>query len=309
MARSDTDSWDLASSVGATATMVAAARALATEDSNPIIDDPFAAPLVRAVGIDFFTRVVDGEIDPSDTGENGTMELQTETDSLAVRTRFFDEFFINAAAAGIGQAVILAAGLDARAYRLEWPAGSVVYEVDQPQVVAFKTETMARLGAAPTAQRRTVSIDLRDDWPAALRDSGFDPTKPAAWSAEGLLMYLPPEAQDRLFDHITALSAPGSRLATEYHPDTGSTMAERSRLMNDRWASLGCDVDLSGLFYEGERSNVADYLGDRTWVAGVDLRLILLGAAAPHGPLRFGTAFEFGERARHFFLGRKAAQA
>jgi len=203
--------------------------------------------------------------------------LQTETDSLAVRTRFFDEFFVNAAAAGIAQAVILAAGLDARAYRLEWPAGSVVYEVDQPRVVAFKTETMARLGAEPTAQRRTVAVDLRDDWPAALRDSGFDETKPSAWSAEGLLMYLPPEAQDRLFDHITALSAPGSQLATEYHPDTSSTMAERSRLMNDRWASLGCDVDLSGLFYEGERNNVADYLGDRGWQLNARNRRDLFG--------------------------------
>jgi methyltransferase (TIGR00027 family) len=277
MARSDTDSWDLASSVGATATMVATARALATEDADPIINDPFAAELVRAVGIDFFTRVVDGEIDPSDAGENGNVELQTETDSLAVRTRFFDEFFINAAAAGIGQAVILAAGLDARAYRLEWPAGSVVYEVDQPQVVAFKTETMARLGAEPTALRRTVSVDLRDDWPAALRDSGFDDTKPSAWSAEGLLMYLPPEAQDRLFDHITALSAPGSQLATEYHPDTGPTMAERGQAMSDRWADLGCDVDLSGLFYEGERNNVADYLGDRGWQVNARNRRELFG--------------------------------
>lgn len=268
MTRSDSDTWDLASSVGATATMVAAARALASEDTNPIINDPFAAPLVRAVGIDFFTRVVDGEIDPTleeNVGENGKGELQTETDSLAVRTRFFDEFFTNATAAGIGQAVILAAGLDARAYRLAWPSGSVVYEVDQPKVVAFKTETMAGLGAKPTAERRTVSIDLREDWPAALRDSGFDDTKPAAWSAEGLLMYLSPEAQDRLFDHITALSAPGSQLATEYHPQTGPTMAERSQAMNNRWANLGCDVDLSGLFYEGERNNVADYLSDRGW--------------------------------------------
>jgi methyltransferase (TIGR00027 family) len=268
MTRSDSDTWDLASSVGATATMVAAARALASEDTNPIINDPFAAPLVRAVGIDFFTRVVDGQINPAfeeNVGENGKGELQTETDSLAVRTRFFDEFFANATAAGIGQAVILAAGLDARAYRLAWPSGSVVYEVDQPKVVAFKTETMAGLGAKPTAERRTVSIDLREDWPAALRDSGFDDTKPAAWSAEGLLMYLPPEAQDRLFDHITALSAPGSQLATEYHPQTGPTMAERSQAMNNRWANLGCDVDLSGLFYEGERSNVAEYLSDRGW--------------------------------------------
>ena len=265
MARSDSDTWDLASSVGATATMVAAARAVATEDANPIINDPFAAALVRAVGIDFFTRVVDGQVTPADVGETGNAELQTETDSLAVRTRFFDEFFLNAAAAGIGQAVILAAGLDARAYRLAWPPGTVVYEVDQPKVVEFKTATMARLGAEPTTERRTVSIDLREDWPTALRESGFDDTKPAAWSAEGLLMYLPPEAQDRLFDHITALSAPGSQLATEYHPDTGPTMAERGRAMNDRWANLGCDVDLSGLFYEGERNNVAEYLGDRGW--------------------------------------------
>jgi methyltransferase (TIGR00027 family) len=277
MARSDTDSWDLASSVGATATMVAVARALATEDTDPIISDPFAAPLVRAVGIDFFTRVVDGEIDPAEAAGNGNGELQTETDSLAVRTRFFDEFFLGAAAAGIGQAVILAAGLDARAYRLAWPAGSVVYEVDQPRVVAFKTENMARLGAEPTAQRRTVSVDLRDDWPAALRDSGFDDTKPSAWSAEGLLMYLPPEAQDRLFDHITALSAPGSQLATEYHPDADSTMAERGRAMNDRWANLGCDVDLSGLFYEGERNNVADYLSDRGWQVTARNRRELFG--------------------------------
>ena len=277
MARSDTDSWDLASSVGATATMVAAARAVATEDADPIISDPFAAPLVRAVGIDFFTRVVDGEITPTDTGDNGNVELQTLTDSLAVRTRFFDEFFINAAAAGIGQAVILAAGLDARAYRLAWPTGSVVYEVDQPKVVAFKTQTMARLGAEPTAQRRTVSVDLRDDWPAALRDSGFDDTKPSAWSAEGLLMYLPPEAQDRLFDHITVLSAPGSQLATEYHPDTGPTMAERGQAMNERWADLGCDVDLSGLFYEGERNNVADYLSDRGWQVTARNRRELFG--------------------------------
>ncbi len=182
-----------------------------------------------------------------------------------MRTRFFDEFFANAAAAGISQAVILAAGLDSRAYRLNWPADSVVYEVDQPQVVVFKTETMARLGAEPLAQRRTVSIDLREDWPTALRDSGFDDSKPSAWSAEGLLMYLPPEAQDRLFDHITALSAPGSQIATEYHPDTGPTMAERGQAMSDRWANIGCDVDLSGLFYEGERNNVADYLTDRGW--------------------------------------------
>ncbi|ORB71232.1 class I SAM-dependent methyltransferase [Mycobacterium scrofulaceum] len=264
MTRTDQDSWDLASSVGATATMVAAARALASGGADPIIDDPFAAPLVRAVGLDFFRRLVDGELDPADA-QDGERDLQLETDSIAVRTRFFDDFFLNAARDGIRQSVILAAGLDARAYRLSWPPGSVVYEVDQPKVVDFKTAAMAGLGAAPTADRRTVSVDLRDDWPEALRRSGFDPGQPTSWSAEGLLMYLPPQAQDRLFDNITELSAPGSKLATEFHGDAGRTMTDRAKQFNQRWANLGCDIDLSGLFFDGERSNVVDYLTGRGW--------------------------------------------
>jgi methyltransferase (TIGR00027 family) len=265
MTRTDQDSWDLASSVGATATMVAAARAVASNDANPIINDPFAAPLVRAVGLDFFRRVVDGELTTGDTPEGGERDLQLETDSIAVRTRFFDDFFLNAARDGVRQSVILAAGLDARAYRLSWPNGSVVYEVDQPQVIEFKTTTMSGLGAAPSADRRTVSIDLREDWPAALRSSGFDVAQPTSWSAEGLLMYLPPEAQDRLFDNITGLSAPGSKLATEYHPDSDTTMSERAQEFNQRWLNLGCDIDLSGLFFDGERSNVVEYLAARGW--------------------------------------------
>jgi methyltransferase (TIGR00027 family) len=264
MTRTDQDTWDLASSVGATATMVAAARALASVETDAIINDPFAAPLVREVGLEFFVRLVDGDLKPEDEA-GGERDLRLETDSIAVRTRFFDDFFLNAARDGIRQSVILAAGLDARAYRLAWPAGSVVYEVDQPKVVEFKTAAMANLGAAPAADRRTVAIDLRDDWPEALRRSGFDPTQPTSWSAEGLLMYLPPEAQDRLFDNITELSAPGSKLATEFHGDSGRTMSERAKQFNQRWANLGCDIDLSGLFFDGERSNVVDYLGERGW--------------------------------------------
>ncbi|WP_375488108.1 class I SAM-dependent methyltransferase [uncultured Mycobacterium sp.] len=270
MTRSDRDTWDLASSVGATATMVAAARALASEEPDPIITDPFAAPLVRAVGIEFFTRLVDGEI--ANPHEQSGRDLQLETDSMAVRTRFFDEFFMAAAAAGIRQSVILAAGLDSRPYRLGWPAGSVVYEVDQPKVIEFKTAALSALGAAPAAERRTVGIDLRADWPGALRRSGFDETTPTAWSAEGLLMYLPPDAQDRLFDNITALSAPGSRLATEFHPDSGLTMSQRAQEFNRRWANLGCDIDLSGLFYEGQRSNVVEYLTNHGWQVNTRLR-------------------------------------
>lgn len=264
MARSEADSWDLATSVGATATMVAAARALATAEPDAIINDPYAADLVRAVGLDFFTRLVDGRIETPDDEAAGGIRLITDT--MAVRTRFFDDFFTAAGAAGVGQAVILASGLDTRPYRLPWPAGTVVYEIDQPEVIAFKTAAMDGLGAAPSAERRTVAVDLRDDWPAALRQAGFDASAPSAWSAEGLLMYLPPEAQDRLFDDITSLSAPGSRLATEYHGgDFGQSVGERAKEMLDRWGAQGFDVDLSALFYPGERKDVVDYLSARGW--------------------------------------------
>src|ERR1700677_4346704 len=178
--RYEGDTWDLASSVGATATMVASARAVATRADRPIINDPFAEPLVRAVGVDLLTRLATGELDASElndvhdgtTGSAGAMSRMA--DHMAVRTKFFDEFFVDATNADIKQAVILASGLDARAYRLAWPAGTVVYEVDQPQVIEFKTTTLANLGAKPTAERRAVGIDPRDDWPTALGDNGFD---------------------------------------------------------------------------------------------------------------------------------------
>jgi methyltransferase (TIGR00027 family) len=262
MARTDADSWDLASSVGATATMVAAARAIASAEPEPLINDPYAAALVRAVGVDFFTKLVDGDL-VLDGEDSSAAELMTSV--MAVRTKFFDDFFTDAGAAGIRQAVILASGLDSRAYRLPWPDQTVVYEIDQPDVIGAKTAAMEQIGATPTAQRRAVAVDLRDDWPAALRAAGFDPGLPTAWSAEGLLVYLPPEAQDRLFDNITALSAPGSRLATEYHPDIAAAVHNRSQAMAERWREHGFDVDLSELWYVGDRNSVVDYLTAGGW--------------------------------------------
>jgi methyltransferase (TIGR00027 family) len=262
--RFEGDSWDPASSVGATATMVAASRAIASQGPDPLLDDPLADPLVRAVGLPPFIRLLDGEVS-FDDGDDPSHARRTRVEQMAVRTRFFDGFFIAATEAGIRQAVILASGLDTRAYRLPWPAGTVVYEIDQPQVIDFKTSTLADLGADPTAERRTVSIDLRDDWPTALRQAGFDVTQPAAWSAEGLLPYLPPEAQDRLFDNITALSAPGSQLATEHISDPDAFSEESVRRIGERWQRAGFDLNPADLFYQGERSIVIDYLTGHDW--------------------------------------------
>jgi methyltransferase (TIGR00027 family) len=268
MARTDDDTWDLSNSVGATATGVAVGRALASRGPDPLITDPFAEPLVRAVGVNFFTRIASGELDPAHVDDNGDFGMQRMGAMMGVRTRFFDEFFLAAADAGIRQAVILASGLDARAYRLPWPAGTTVFEIDQARVIEFKTATLAELGASPTADRRAVPVDLRHDWPAALRAAGLDPTKPTAWSAEGLLPFLPPDAQDRLLDNISALSPAGSQLATENLRGAGDavqTMADRMREVTDQWREHGFDIEMTDLWYGGERNDVIDYLDTHGW--------------------------------------------
>ena len=272
MPRTEDDTWDLATSVGATATMVAAARAIATKADEPLIDDPFAEPLVRAVGVDFLTRWASGEITGAEVDVDGAgWGLSHMPAAMAARTRYFDRFFAEAAEAGIRQAVILAAGLDARAYRLDWPSDMVVYEIDQPQVVEFKRATLAEFGAAPTAELRAISIDLRDDWPAALRAAGFDPTAPSAWIAEGLFGYLPPEAQDRLLDAVTDLSAPGSRLGSEAVPNQAGTdleaAREKMRAATAKWREHGFDLDFNELGFDGERNDVGEYLDARGWTS------------------------------------------
>lgn len=265
MARTDNDTWNLASSVGATATAVAASRAIASAGPDALLTDPWADPLVRAVGVDTFVKLIDGKIDGTD---DPLLNRRAMNEQITVRTRFFDDFFIEAANAGIRQVVILASGLDTRAYRLPWPAGTAVYEIDQPEVIEFKTRTLADLGAEPTAERRTVPIDLREDWPSALRDKGFDAGEPTAWIAEGLLVYLPPEAQDRLFDNISALSAPGSRIATE-HMDFGNIPSDWAQKLTERSRRIGSNIDLAQLFYTGERNTAAAYLAGHGWQVDV----------------------------------------
>jgi methyltransferase (TIGR00027 family) len=295
MRRKEDDTWDLATSVGATATMVAAARAAATRRRNSVINDPFAEPLVRATGVDFFARLARGDLDFADVG--GQIGTGWMPEVFAVRAKFFDGFFAAAGAKGIQQAVIVAAGLDSRSYRLSWPARTTVYEIDQPQVVEFKQRTLAALGAAPTAELRTVGIDLRGDWPAALRQCGFDSNDATAWIAEGLLIgYLPGEAQERLMDDITALSAPGSELAVDHLPSSAESLGPQMAEITEQWKVHGLDSDIGNLTYSGEHRDVDSYLDQHGWgVTGYSLTELFVasGLGAPEPAALSGLTRDF----------------
>ncbi len=256
--RSDDDTWDITTSVGSTALFVAAARALEAGKTKPVAVDPFAAVFCRAVGGQW-AALLDGKApDHKLTSEWG----ERFVDFQGARTRYFDDYFLAAARAGIRQIVLLAAGLDSRAYRLPWSTGTVVFEIDQPRVLEFKRTALADYGAAPRAGRVEVSVDLRDDWPTALRDAGFDPTKPAAWIAEGLLIYLPAAAQRELFEGIDALSAPGSQVAVEESAPMDSAAFQAAR---EQERADGQDGSFFTLVYNEQHQPAADWYGHRGW--------------------------------------------
>jgi methyltransferase (TIGR00027 family) len=262
--RTDKDSWDITTSVGSTALFVATARALEAQKPDPLAVDPFAEVFCRAVG-GAAADVLDGkapehQLKTSDFGEH-FVNFQ------GARTRYFDQYFQRAADAGVRQVAILAAGLDSRAYRLSWPDGTTIFELDQPQVLDFKREVLTDHGAEPKADRREVAVDLRENWPQALRDSGFDAAQPSAWIAEGLLIYLPATAQQDLFTGVDALASPGSHIAVEdgepLPPDEFAAAVEDERQANARGEQR--------LFFQlvyNERFAPADqWLSERGWTA------------------------------------------
>jgi methyltransferase (TIGR00027 family) len=306
MSRTDDDSWDTATSVGSTAVMVAAARAAETAKENPLIRDEFAQMLIDGPELsDLMSRM--SATFAGDAGLEATYRHMV--DYQAARTHFFDAFFTAAADAGIRQHVILAAGLDSRAYRLDWPAGTAVYEVDQPKVLAYKAGTLATHGAQPSAARREVPADLRFDWPKTLRDAGFDPARPTAWPAEGLLPFLPGDAQDRMFADIDSLSAPGSRIAVENFgvDDTvRDGMARQRARVEQLRERLGDEnvFDPGELWYlDDHRSEPADWFVAHGWRAGSVVGgdyLAQLGRPVPSSvdeQLPFGATFVTAEKA------------
>jgi methyltransferase (TIGR00027 family) len=270
MPRTADDSWDIATSVGATAVMVALARAAETASADPLIRDQFAEPLVSTPALEGVReQVAAWWSGAEDDDPDGALRAQEMINYQAVRTHFFDAYFADAAAAGIRQAVIVAAGLDSRAYRLDWPAGTTVYEIDLPKVLEYKAATLA--DSTPIAARRPVPVDLRHDWPKALREAGYDPSRPTAWLAEGLLPFLPAAAQEALFASIDTLSGPGSRVAVENF----GVDVEKRREAEQRWAELKAKREARGqdtsfnpfdLWFEDEgRPDCGDWFAAHGW--------------------------------------------
>jgi methyltransferase (TIGR00027 family) len=262
--RTEDDNWDITTSVGATALFVATARALEAQKPDPLAIDPFAEVFCRAVGGNA-ADVLDGknpehQLKTADWGEH-FVNFQ------GARTKYFDTYFRQAADAGVRQVVILAAGLDSRAYRLPWPDQTTIFELDRPQVLDFKREVLAEQGAKPNAERREVAIDLREDWPQALRGSGFDSATPSAWIAEGLLIYLPATAEQQLFTGIDALAAPASHVAVE----DGAPMSSddfAAAVEEERAAAAEGDQRLFFQLVYNERHAPADrWFGEHGWTA------------------------------------------
>lgn len=288
-ARTDGDSWEITESVGATALGVAAARAAETAREDALIRDEFAYLLVSAAGPQW-AQMASSDPEWLADDEEFRRLHDMSRDYQAVRTHYFDDFFHAAMRAGIGQVVILAAGLDSRAYRLNWPAGTTVFEIDQPKVLEYKTSTLDAHGAEPRARRIPVAVDLRDDWPAALTGAGFDPAQPTAWLAEGLLPYLPPDAQDRLFELVTAHSAARSRIAVEaFSMDLSDQGAHDKAARRERTARMrqrsGIDIDVDTLTYaDANRADAGAWLGEHGWQVDAvpsEVEMTRLGRPAP----------------------------
>jgi methyltransferase (TIGR00027 family) len=287
VARTDNDSWEITESVGATALGVAASRAAETESDNPLIRDPFARVFLDAAGDGVWNwySAPDLPAELLEAEPNLTLQMQGMVGYMASRTAFFDSFFLDATIAGIEQAVILASGLDARSWRLPWPDGVTVYELDQPRVLDFKASTLAEHGAEPACNRIAVPVDLRQDWPTALREAGFDASAPSVWSAEGLMPYLPAAAQELLFERVQELTVTGSRVGVEAlgpkFLDADARARRRARMDRVRAAFANADSQrkvpsTDELWYFEEREDVGEWFGRHGWDVTVTPSLELM---------------------------------
>jgi len=246
--------------VALTALLVAAARAIETRHPQGLIADPYAEAFVRAAETPVplpvsIEEVPGGEADPVwGRGEQYS----------ALRTRVFDDFLLDAAhRAGIRQLVLLGSGLDTRALRLDWPAGTVLYEVDRCDLFAFKQDVLTASGVRPAVERHWVAADLEGDWARELRAAGFDPLRPAAWVIEGVIPYVSAPVERSLIATVSALSAPGSVIGYEILRGQETEEVRNSSLYADTERKMG--VHLSGLFSGDARPDSARALAEAGW--------------------------------------------
>jgi methyltransferase (TIGR00027 family) len=235
--------------VAKTALGMAMVRARESLREDRLFDDPHAQRFLDATPGAFPERSPAAE-DLTERGQKSSLGAVFAVHGV-LRTRFFDDYLLTATAAGCAQVVLLAAGLDTRALRLPWPGDVRLWELDLPEMFAFKEPVLAGCDAVPTCERRVIPVDLRDNWTGELAAAGFDHTAPTAWLAEGLLLYLTADKAVGLLTGIGELSAPGSQLAFEHGDTAGSALLAQSAGMPtmDQYTSLwkgGLGEDASG---------------------------------------------------------------
>lgn len=231
--------------VAGTGLLVAAIRARESTREDRLFADPFADRLAGEAG----HRILDAALATS--GERTTMQI-------VVRTRFWDDALLDAASS-CRQIVLVAAGMDARAYRLRWPTDTTVFELDKPSVMDSKDALLAT--DTPQCTRVPLGVDLAEDWPTALCSAGFDATTPTAWLIEGLLQYLHEDAVHQLFARIGALSAPGSVLCYDVVGKSlldAPFMAELLKSMADNGAPWLFGTDDPAALVPGWSATVTD---------------------------------------------------
>ncbi len=258
-----TDGEGVEGGVGLTALLVAAARAIETHRHDSLAQDVYAEHFVRAAPAcaDWPVRlqqVPDGDGDPL-WGRFARY--------FGLRTRVLDDFLLRSVRAGVRQVVLLGAGLDTRAFRLDWPPDCVVLEIDRAGVLAFKHRVLTDLSAAPRAKRVPVPVDLRADWATALTTAGFDPAVPSVWLAEGLLFYLPGPAETYLIDTVDRLATAGSALAFEAKLEKDLLEYRDSAIYTATRERIG--IDLLRLFDKGPRPDSAGDLTAKGWSTSV----------------------------------------
>ncbi|MGV9311849.1 class I SAM-dependent methyltransferase [Streptomyces sp. NPDC003691] len=245
--------------VGVTALLVAAARAIESHRHDSLARDGYAEHFVRAAPASVGWPVRPDQV----AGGEANPLWGRFARYFGLRTRVLDDFLLRSVAGGARQVVLLGAGLDSRAFRLDWPDGCTVFEVDRAGVLAFKDEVLGGVSAVPKAARVTVPADLRDDWVTELTGAGFDPAAPSVWLAEGLLFYLPRTAETRLVGLVDRLSAAGSALAYEVKLEKDLLEYRDSPIYTATREQLG--IDLLDLFALEDRPDSAGELAGRGW--------------------------------------------